>query len=80
MLKLLRLVSLKKTTAKKFFQWAMMPQNERLKAKKKRMKAKLKRLEERNVRIKVFGKLRHYMALWFGQWILYSWNRRNTNG
>jgi hypothetical protein len=75
MLKLLRLVSLKKTTAKKFFMWAMMPQNKRLKAKQKQRKAKLRRVADRNAKVKVFGKTRYYLALLFGQWILYSFHK-----
>jgi hypothetical protein len=46
---------------------------------KKRRKAKEKKLqkrwEETQMMYRVYGKLRYYLSLWFGKWILFSWRK-----
>lgn len=34
-----------------------------------------KRAKEKEQLIKIFGKTRYYLSLWFGRWVLFAWNR-----
>jgi hypothetical protein len=52
---------------------------ERQKRRKQKEKQRMKRRAEINTKKKVFGKVRYYFALWFGQWILFSWQKRRIN-
>lgn len=40
-----------------------------------RHKRFVKRRMEIDGMIRVYGKVRYYLSLWFGQWVLYSWRR-----
>lgn len=44
-------------------------------------KDRFKKREEKKRRkesmIKLFGKTRYYLALWFGQWVYFTWNTRD---
>lgn len=41
-----------------------------------RHKKLLKLREESDMMIRIYGKLRYYLSIWFGQWVLFAWNRR----
>jgi hypothetical protein len=43
----------------------------------KKQKMLMERRKETEMMYRVYGKLRYYLALWFGNWILYSWNHRH---
>jgi hypothetical protein len=45
-----------------------------------RRKAYLKIRQENDMMIRVYGKLRFYLSLWFGQWVLFAWNHREYKG
>jgi hypothetical protein len=77
---MLKLPRLKKKTVQKVYKTLTMSKGEKDKGKKQR--AQLKKREakrtHRDNMITMFGKLRYYLALWFGPWILWV-GRRCTN-
>jgi hypothetical protein len=73
---MLKLPRLRKKTVQKVYKALAMSKGEKDKIKGKKQRARLKRREakrtHRDNMIKMFGKLRYYLAIWFGEWILWT--------
>lgn len=46
------------------------------KYKKIKQKGRDKKHQYRDYMVRRFGKARYYLALWFGPWILWTWNKK----